>query len=1040
MKKMISLCLVVINFVSGAVFAAGGNLPGNGTEASPFVIEDLADFIVFSNNPSYWDDYNKLDADIDISSTGDNADGSYSKAIISPDEDYALFGYQGTEFSGVFDGDGHTVYGMDIYIDPNVIDSSDPSGYIGFFGLVTGEVDNLKVMGDVTVFPHENDSLWHIGGMIGCAGKYNNSALISNSHFYGDVFAYGNCIGGFVGSSTSEIVNCSSTGKVTGRSWTYENTYDISITKYSNNIGGFVGSVTRYYGCSSVVKNSSSNSEVFLDKIRGGQIGGFVGSVGSAAKVESCNCVSVVETVCPYEASGLLNFIGGFAGRLNNALIDNCKVNTSIQYSGDKISIGGLVGYLDYESGVTNSKSEGSLSVISIGGRNFDDENIGGLVGNSVGGISNSCAVIDIDLLYNVTNDEEYDPTQTRFNVGGLVGNAARNINNCYSKGSIEGELSASEIIYGTNSQGEPEIEHLVFNVGGLVGKNVTKIENSYSITEINLDPNSNNTDVTFSIGAFCGELGWHDMFGVLDDIDAYIYNSNYNIDINVGLGGIGYGNSTGLYSRTSSQMQDIDTYIYGGEAFFDEILGFTIDKWDFDAYGINGDDDIWFMPENNYPVLTWEVMPGRWKLQSIDDNGDSFNGYQLNDFSKNNNDGSLIDLSGDGVTAQAESGKDSNCLKFDRVVSNYSLISGDEYIVTPCVLNPANSSFTAMAWVKGGETYNKILCQGDGAGVGRAWLQINSYDCLGSVVGGEVMSTVYWPELDDVWHHVCLVWNGMKRKIYLDGVLVGEDVSNISMESCDGEMYIGAHKGLDTAVSSFWNGSLDEVRIYNIALSESQIRQRFIQYGELAKWTFESIVYDSLGGNYLTCDSSGNDFDAICFNGISLAQVNGSNSLYLDGVDDYCKTPYILNPSHGQFSVMAWVKGGAIYQKILCQSDGTGVGRVWLQVNINERIGTVLKSDTSSYLEANSNWSTFTNDWHNVCFVWSGSTRKLYIDGSLVASDLVDIGNLEDCDGQLFIGAHKALGSGFFWNGYIDDIAIYPIGLSSDEISKILN
>ncbi len=45
--------------------------------------------------------------------------------------------------------------------------------------------------------------------------------------------------------------------------------------------------------------------------------------------------------------------------------------------------------------------------------------------------------------------------------------------------------------------------------------------------------------------------------------------------------------------------------------------------------------------------------------------------------------------------------------------------------------------------------------------------------------------------------------------------------------------------------------------------------------------------------------------------------------ALQLDGVDDCIKTPFVLNPAEGSFSLFAWVKGGGPGQVILSQAGG---------------------------------------------------------------------------------------------------------------------
>jgi hypothetical protein len=76
----------------------------------------------------------------------------------------------------------------------------------------------------------------------------------------------------------------------------------------------------------------------------------------------------------------------------------------------------------------------------------------------------------------------------------------------------------------------------------------------------------------------------------------------------------------------------------------------------------------------------------------------------------------------------------------------------------------------------------------------------------------------------DMQWHHVGFVYDTdtFHRRLYMDGVLVVEDTSAVSGVASDGGLNIGASKDLDS--TSFFSGFIDDVRIYNQALSAEEI------------------------------------------------------------------------------------------------------------------------------------------------------------------------------------------------------------------------
>ncbi|UCD29864.1 MAG: PD40 domain-containing protein, partial [Planctomycetota bacterium] len=164
----------------------------------------------------------------------------------------------------------------------------------------------------------------------------------------------------------------------------------------------------------------------------------------------------------------------------------------------------------------------------------------------------------------------------------------------------------------------------------------------------------------------------------------------------------------------------------------------------------------------------------------------------------------------------QSSGGKANGALQLDGI---------DDYVSTPFILDPAKGSLSAFAWIKGGEPGQAIISQtGD---FGGTWLGINPS-------GNNLMtgfSSMYFGALvseavvtDGQWHRVGLVYDldSLHRLLYVDGVLVAEDVTVVSGMPSDGGLYIGASKDLDAA--SFFSGLIDDVRIYNKALSADEI------------------------------------------------------------------------------------------------------------------------------------------------------------------------------------------------------------------------
>jgi len=201
-----------------------------------------------------------------------------------------------------------------------------------------------------------------------------------------------------------------------------------------------------------------------------------------------------------------------------------------------------------------------------------------------------------------------------------------------------------------------------------------------------------------------------------------------------------------------------------------------------------------------------------------------------------------------------------------------------------------------------------------------------------------------------------------------------------------------------------------------------------------VAHWKFDetrgSIAYDSIDVN-----------DGICHGGPLWRPDGGKidGALQFDGIDDYVETPFVRSPADGSLSVFAWIKGAVPGQAIISQIDATrGEGSAWLCTDPSDgRLITRLMQPPFSPLESE---SVITDGlWHHVGFVYDfeGFLRYLYVDGAQVAKDVIPVVPIHS-DGGLYIGADKTLEAATFFSGLIDDVRIYNVALTPEEIAAL--
>jgi hypothetical protein len=163
---------------------------------------------------------------------------------------------------------------------------------------------------------------------------------------------------------------------------------------------------------------------------------------------------------------------------------------------------------------------------------------------------------------------------------------------------------------------------------------------------------------------------------------------------------------------------------------------------------------------------------------------------------------------------------------------------------------------------------------------------------------------------------------------------------------------------------------------------------------------------------------------------------------LAFDGIDDYVSTDFVLNPLDGAFSVFAWIKDGAPGNVIISQTDGAGIGEIWLGAEaVSGKLMTRLVAPPAgrNVPQPLVSESVITDgQWHHVGFVWDGAYRSLYMDGVEIAKDATAQKPLKSATGGLYIGAGKNLEAGTFFSGLIDDVRIYNVALSAKKIEAL--
>jgi gliding motility-associated-like protein len=194
------------------------------------------------------------------------------------------------------------------------------------------------------------------------------------------------------------------------------------------------------------------------------------------------------------------------------------------------------------------------------------------------------------------------------------------------------------------------------------------------------------------------------------------------------------------------------------------------------------------------------------------------------------------------------------NALNFDGV---------NDYAVVDNVGNNSNLSFagtanfTIEAWVKRENTSGiaMIFSKYNGGVAGNYWFGIDS-------TGKPILSreaspwgvTATNPMPVNEWHHIAATYDGSQTKIYVDGVVNNTTSAPLSINHNVSNIKVNIGAGLaNNSPAYLFKGELDEIRVWNVARTATQIQQSFnstLQGNESGLVAYYDFNQGIAGGN----------------------------------------------------------------------------------------------------------------------------------------------------------------------------------------------
>jgi hypothetical protein len=290
----------------------------------------------------------------------------------------------------------------------------------------------------------------------------------------------------------------------------------------------------------------------------------------------------------------------------------------------------------------------------------------------------------------------------------------------------------------------------------------------------------------------------------------------------------------------------------------------------------------------------------------------------------------------------------------------------------------------------------------------------------------------------DGNWHHVVLVIdNGTSMSVYVDNgtPVTSTGWSGTVTYQSTVPFLLGAFEGIP-ASSSKLNGKLDQVRIFNKAISSSEVTTL---YGETSASATKSTtdIFDD-GSAVALYELEGNALDT------GRGAIDSGQSAVFNGTDS--RINLSSNPINGKtnISTTLWLNPNDIsrYQYVLSLLNSIGGWNGFgVRISNTGKINIVRANNGTVTSTENSSHTLVLNTWVHIGITSTQSQLLIYINGELDSTHSIS-GFTTNNTGSFDIGMNE-YDTGVtqaFTDGIIDEVRIYDDILNLSEIVAIYN
>lgn len=291
-----------------------------------------------------------------------------------------------------------------------------------------------------------------------------------------------------------------------------------------------------------------------------------------------------------------------------------------------------------------------------------------------------------------------------------------------------------------------------------------------------------------------------------------------------------------------------------------------------------------------------------------------------------------------------------------------------------------------------------------------------------------------------NAWHYVIGTYDGTTARLFVDGAQVATTAATGSIISSTQNLRFGAR----TTSNNYWPGNLDDIRLYNRAITANEVAALYKQYDPALRtdagqsglggwWKLDGNYKDSspYGGDVtvagssptVTTDRKGTTNSAYSFSAASSqGLVNSNFSGRLTGLSN--------------ISLSGWVKPPNLpgsYQGYFGMRNNTNADFYILQLSGTNRLECRFRPSSGTTYTI----STVTitpNVWQLVTLTYDGSTLGCSVNTN-APTTVAASGTITSTSSSFYIGSSN---NTYYLTGSIDDVRVYKRTLSSTDIANL--